>query len=123
MSRFVIAIIVVLVLGAGIAQAAGPYDGKWSGTAVANTAGGSNRGACSATLTADVKDNRLRGTELFAGRSTIPFDGTIAADGSFKSSGGGIFGKFSAKSFEGAFTEKPNADCRNWHATMERAER
>jgi hypothetical protein len=101
----------------GVAVAAGPYDGKWSGTAVASAGGP----ACSATLNVEIKDNSLKGTELFAGRSSIPLGGRVAADGSYVSSGGGFTGKFSGNSFTGTFREAANADCRGWRVTMERA--
>lgn len=112
--------VLISVLVSLAAQAAGPYDGNWTGAANGTTSGGFLQGACVATLTATIKDSRLTGTEV-QGRSTIPLRGTIAPDGSFKSSGGGFIGKFTATSFEGEFVNQPNSSCRNWHATMSRA--
>ena len=109
-----------LALAPLTAQAAGPFDGNWTGSANGSTSGGFAQGSCVATLTATIKDNRLTGTEI-QGRSTIKLSGSIASDGSFKSSGGGFIGKFSGASFEGSFVSQPNSSCRNWHVTMSRA--
>jgi hypothetical protein len=117
MKYLVILSLVALAAPLSIAAAAGPYDGKWSGTAVASAGGPS----CSATLNTEIKDNRLKGTELLGGRSSIALSGRVAADGSFVSSGGGFTGKFSGNSFTGTFRETATADCRGWRVTMERA--
>ena len=117
MKRLVILSLAALAVPLGAAVAAGPYDGKWSGTAVA-ASGGS---ACTATLNVEIKDNRLKGTELLSGRSSIALSGRVAADGSFVSSGGGFTGKFAGSSFTGTFRETANADCRSWRVKMARA--
>jgi hypothetical protein len=106
-----------LAVPLGVAVAAGPYDGKWSGTAIASTGGP----ACTATLNIEIKDSRLKGTELLGGRSNIAVSGRVKADGSFVSSGGGFVGTFSGHSFTGTFKETASADCHSWHVTMERA--
>ena len=113
-------LIILSLLAPVPALAAGPFDGNWTGAANGSTSGGFLQGACVATLTATIKDNRLTGTET-QGRSIIPLSGTVAPDGSFKSSGGGFIGKFSGASFEGSFVSQPNSSCRNWRVTMSRA--
>jgi len=118
MNRIVILSLVALAAPLGVAMAAGPYDGKWSGDAIAGSGG---RGGCTARLNVEIKDNVMKGSEVLGGRSTIALGGRVAADGSFVSSGGGFTGKFSGNSFTGTFKETTSSDCRGWRVTMERA--
>ena len=117
MKHLVVLSLAALAVPLGVAVAAGPYDGKWSGTAVAASGGPS----CSAKLDVEIRNNNLKGTELLGGRSRIALAGLVAADGSFVSSGRGFTGKFSGSSFTGTFVETATADCHGWRVIMERA--
>ena len=108
-----------VALAATAAQAAGPFDGPWQGTAQgspATSTAAANQ--CLATITATVANNFLRGTLAFP-RATVPFGGTIAPDGSFKSTGS-LTGRFEGGSFTGSMTV-PNGYCNPYRVTMKRA--
>ena len=101
------------------AQAAGPYDGNWSGAAAGTTTAGGNSGACNASITATVQNNLVKGTMTFP-RNTAALTGTIAPDGSFKSTGGGITGKFAGNSFTGQIVI-PGGYCNPYRMTLSRS--
>jgi len=67
--------LIALTMGSAVASAAGPYDGKWVGTAA-------EAGDCGVlTVTLIVKDNAITGT-VNGKHGTPPIDsGTVAPDG------------------------------------------
>jgi hypothetical protein len=112
-------LVVVLLLGlmSPPARAAGPFDGPWQGTAQgAQVSSPSAAAQCVATITATVANNVLKGTLAFP-RATVPFGGTIAPDGTFKSVGGTLTGKFEGASFAGSMTVA-NGYCNPYRVTM-----
>lgn len=107
------------ICAANVSKAAGPYDGNWTGSAqgAANSRGAAN--VCIASVTATVENNAVKGMMAFP-RTTAPLVGTIAADGSFTSAGGGITGKFTGSSFEGSFSV-PNGYCNPYRLVLKRS--
>lgn len=109
-----------VMLLAPAAQAAGPFDGPWQGTAQGSAATSTAAAnTCVASITASVTDNVLRGTMTFP-RATVPLGGTIAPDGSFKTVGGTMTGKFDGGAFTGSMTI-PNGYCNPYRITMKRS--
>jgi hypothetical protein len=108
---------VVATLASPPAYAASPFDGPWHGTAQGSQASSAVAAAqCVATIAAAVANGVLKGTLTFP-RTTAPFGGTIAPDGSFTSTGGSITGKFEGGSFTGSMTV-PNGYCNPYRVTM-----
>ena len=106
-----------LALGLDVAVADGTYDGKWEGQANGSQAtSASMANACVATATATIENNVVKGTLAFP-RTTVPFGGTIASDGGFKTPTGFITGKFEGGSFRGSFSI-PNGYCNPYRMTM-----
>jgi len=115
-------IALTLALAIPAAQAAGGFDGKWSGEAngsQASSAAVSN--ACVAKLEATVADNLLKGTFAFP-RTTVPWVSKIGDDGSINSTIGTmtITGKFDGAVFTGSMTIK-NGYCNPYRLSMKRA--
>lgn len=73
MKRWMLAAALACVVPLAAALAAGPYDGRWTGTVA-----GSSAQCPPNTFSMRIADNVVRGVVL--GR--IPFKGTVAADGS-----------------------------------------
>ena len=71
---------VVLLTQFGVAHAAGPFDGAWSGEAV----GSGTSKACNAVVTGTVTNNVLHGVMKWGKFAPTDFGGAIAPDGSFK---------------------------------------
>jgi hypothetical protein len=120
MWRLTILCVVAAVASFGIARAAGPYDGNWTGEASGATALGGRAGACTAPVTATVDNNILKGSLNWGRFTPTPFSGTIALDGSFKSQNGGITGKFAGNSFQGGFSV-PGGSCNPYRLTLTRS--
>lgn len=101
------------------AYAAGPYDGKWSGSGEMVAMLGA--GACTSVAKADVSDNTMVGSVAW-GRSSgggAPLIGTTAPDGTFTGRVGliEVAGKFERNSFTARYVH-PN--CGNYTISMTR---
>ena len=123
MARILLLAFALLFSFAGLAFAAGPFDGNWTGEAnglMSATGRGSGSGLCSGSATATVKDNVLTGS-MQLGRSNPGFGGKIATDGSFTGHVGQFpaTGKFSGNAFNGNFNS--TANCAEWRITMNRS--
>ena len=107
---------VLSLLSGGVAFAAGPYDGNWSGEAAGS---GSSARTCTGPMTGTVENNVFHG-EITVGKfKPIAVGGSVGADGSFKSPAGRITGQFTANSFIGSMTV-PNGYCNPYKLTMSR---
>jgi hypothetical protein len=115
MKRLMIAILAVL-LPLGMAFAAGPYDGTWTGPV-----NGSGTHCPPGAITMRIADGRITGN-IRLSNGTVRLDGTVAADGSATASynyvsngtSGTVSGKFSGGQFTGTFDSKyqaANASC------------
>jgi len=103
---------VLLLLQAGDAYAAGPYDGEWVGTATPN------RGRCkAAAVTVNITGKAVSG-ELRLEGGTSEIRGTVWDDGSFGATIGfhHLTGQFSRNAFEGTFD---TPDCK-WKMQLRR---
>jgi hypothetical protein len=107
-----------LIWSAAVAKAAGPFDGDWKGSASGiSLAAGGSRG-CVGEIVAKVNGNSVTGTTKIQRLNPVSWQGTIAPDGTFSTSGGQFTGKFAGNSFTGTF---PNGSyCGNWRVTMSR---
>ena len=89
----------VATLFGGVAGAAGPYDGKWTGGAEPSG------GKCKATaMTVEIANGQATGTtDRSIGGSGVT--GTVAPDGSFDGHVGNahLVGKFAGDAFEGNY--------------------
>lgn len=106
---------VVFGLSVGLADAAGPFDGEWSGGSPGAAGAPSARGSrpCAPTsATVKVANGKLSGTYTFAGSSfTSKITGAVAKDGTVKGKWGTneiLNGKFSGDHFSGRYK---SADC------------
>ena len=111
---FYIALIhLVSSLQLGVARAAGPYDGKWVGSATSNVA------RCRpANVELSVQGKNVTGEARF-GVDAPKINGSVSTDGAFGATIGWqpLTGKFSENRFEGTFN---NGDCA-WKMLLERA--
>jgi hypothetical protein len=98
MNRIFIAAMIVTLVKIGTAQAAGPFDGNYHGSA--------SGGGCHGSLTMSVTDNKAKGSVDFGVRKGL-FGGEISGDGSFAgkfpTSGLAIKGKFAGTAFSGSY--------------------
>jgi hypothetical protein len=116
MRRFVMIALLALILPLSAAQAAGPFDGNWSGE-VAGTTGPIR--SCIGPMKGTVADNVLHGQMTIGKFKPIEIIGTVAPDGTFNSTGGKITGKFEGNNFVGSFSV-PNGYCNPYKLTMSR---
>lgn len=110
MKRFVIAAVLAVALPVGFASAAGPFDGKYTGSAPpVNINRGHGCPAAAATIT--VADGKMTGSYT-DGIHTFPVNAAIAADGTVtgKWSAYPLTGKFTGTHFEGSYTSH---ECNN----------
>ena len=99
------------------AQAAGPFDGNWSGNAVGS---GPSADQCTGTMKGTVENNVLRSQITISRFKPADVGGPISADGSFKSPAGRITGQFSGNNFVGSMTV-PNGYCNPYKLKMSRS--
>lgn len=104
------------IVAAGVAFAAGPFDGTWSGDAIGS---GPSARACSGPIKATVENGALHGEMAIGKFKPFAFGGTVGADGSFKSPAGRITGQFTSNAFTGSMTV-PNGYCNPYKLTMSR---
>jgi hypothetical protein len=93
----------VLMMTVSAVQAAGSFDGEWSGGSPAGNSGSSH--VCVPTnATVKVAAGKLSGDYSF-GKYTYKISGTIAADGTVKGKWGGnqMTGKFEGDHFSGTY--------------------
>ncbi|HKA75278.1 MAG TPA: hypothetical protein VKE26_25980 [Xanthobacteraceae bacterium] len=104
---------VLLLANFGHADAAGPYDGEWSGSARVARDGRCN--AANVTLT--IRNNEAAGQAKFELESRSIF-GTVRPDGTLGATIGFQYltGKFTGDSFEGTFQ---TSEC-GWTVTLRR---
>lgn len=117
MTRFFVPACLAILFSAGLAAAAGPYDGSWNGEVYATNATSNRSGFCNGSVTATITNNALRGTIQY-GREARRFSGMIAPDGSFTAQGGSLLitGKFTGSSFEGTYPTSGN--CGTYRMTL-----
>jgi hypothetical protein len=110
MKRIAIAAVLAVLLPVGLASAAGPFDGKYSGgSPPVNIVRGHGCPANTATIT--VADGKMSGSYT-DGTHTFPVNAAIAADGTVtgKWSAYALTGKFTGTHFEGNYTSH---ECNN----------
>jgi hypothetical protein len=117
MRRFVMLSLLIVGLSFGAAKAAGPFDGTWSGNAVGS---GPSANQCTGTMKGTVENNVLHGQIAIGRFKPADIGGAIGADGSFKSPGGQITGKFTGNNFVGSMTVA-NGYCNPYKLTMGRS--
>jgi hypothetical protein len=107
-------VLAVAVLACGVAGAAGPYDGKWTGGAEPSGA------KCKATaITIEITNGQATGTtERAVGGSGVT--GAVAQDGSFDGRVGSahLVGKFSGDAFDGSYG---SPECGARHVKLSRS--
>jgi hypothetical protein len=110
MKRIIIAAVLAVVLPVGLASAAGPFDGKYTGGAArVNIVRGAGCPAITATIT--VADSKMTGS-YSDGTHTFPVNAAVAADGTVtgKWSVYPLTGKFAGTHFDGSYTSH---ECNN----------
>jgi hypothetical protein len=117
MRRFVMLSLLIFGLPFSVAQAAGPFDGTWSGDAVGS---GPSASQCTGTMKGSVENNVLRSRITIGRFKPAEVGGPVGADGSFKSPAGRITGQFTGNSFVGSMTV-PNGYCNPYKLTMSRS--
>jgi len=104
MKRFVIAAAVAVALPLGLATAAGPFDGQYTG----GSPGSGGRTGCSATIaTVTITDGKISG-KYTERNYTFPITGTVAPDGTLtgKWSVYPISGKLAGGHFASSYNSK-----------------
>jgi hypothetical protein len=107
--RLLLVVAFAATLCSGVAQAAGAYDGQWSGAwgGGSSTGGVGGERGCqgfNGTVEMTVADGHVSG--LSKGRAEAKINGTVAQDGKFTGRLGSfdITGQFSGKHFQGNWT-------------------
>jgi hypothetical protein len=117
MRRTILLALLLLGLPLAAAQAAGPFDGNWSGDVIGS---GPSANQCTGTLKGTVQNNVLHGEMIIGRFKPAEIGGAIGADGSFKSPAGRITGQFTGNNFVGSMTV-PNGYCNPYKLTMSRS--
>ena len=106
--RIAFGLAVGTMLLAGLALAAGPFDGTWKGT-VSQVGAGRGVACPEGILTATIADGKMTGTHV-SGKYTFQFRGTVQPDGTLA---GGMManvypltGKFAGSDFTGSYQSK-----------------
>jgi hypothetical protein len=104
MHRIVIAAAFAVALPLGLANAAGPFDGQYTG----GSPGSGGRLGCPATIaTATIANGKITG-KYTERQFTFPITGTVAPDGTVTGKWGGIpiTGKLAGGHFASSYTSK-----------------
>ena len=107
----------LLGLPLATAQAAGAFDGNWSGDVIGS---GPSANQCTGTLKGTVQNNVLHGEMIIGRFKPTEFGGPVGSDGSYKSPAGRIIGQFTGNNFAGSMTV-PNGYCNPYKLTMSRS--
>lgn len=104
MWRTIFAVTVAIFLHVGMASAAGPFDGEWTGKNL------TSRYCRPTEMTLSIHDGEVKGQSVRPNGGTANFGGKVTADGALKDANGNLEGTFSADRADIVFHTK-NEQC------------